>query len=80
MIEGLNQLPVKRDAVLHPPKMFLNRSSKNFWIFSNVDPGAFSWGMGVELGITVTVGGGVNVAVYVALGTVVGVDVGGDSR
>ena len=80
MIGMLGQLPVKRDAVRHPPKRFLNRSLKNFRIFSRVDSGFASWGVGVKVGdgICVTVGGGVIVGVWVAVGARVAV--GRDSR
>ena len=76
----LDQLSVKCDAVRHPPRRFLNRSLKNFRIFSRVDSGFASWGVGVKVGdgICVTVGGGVIVGVWVAVGAMVGV--GGDLR
>lgn len=75
----MNQWSGRQDAFLYPPKMDLKMSTKNFWIFSNVDRGAGSvFGKGVAAavgdGCGVTVGIGVMVAV--AVGAVVGVAVG----
>ena len=83
MIGFLDQLSVTYEALLYPPKRFLNRSSKNFQICSNTGWGCISvcgMGAGVGDGMSVTVGEGVIVAVCVAVGAIVGVAVGKSLR
>ena len=71
MIGVLNQLSVKREAVLHPPNRFL----KNSWIESQNEGGLVGCGTGVDVGIavSVTVGAGVKVDVAGSVSVTVGV-------